>query len=175
MSDRAKYTNVHINKGLGKNIYGQEVAERNRVGYCYCQTHPGYLTEAIIKEKNCLGNNCRYLQKFEDHRFWVERKKTKDARNKKKEREKNEKLILDEFRKATYDIEGFAVTSVNQEDDHYIARCVYVYNANPYFVDKIDKVLSTISNSTGFKIKAFFIQNTYANRKEIYKRVRDNY
>ncbi len=174
-----KYSNVHINKSLGRNIYGQDVAERNRIGYCYCQIHPGYLTEAILKEKNCIAHNCRWLKKFEDHNFWVNREERKQGKKEnkrlKREVEHNENLILDLLREETEDIQNFCVLAVNKVDDYYMVRCVYLYNNIGYEPrSHLKEAVEYVSEITGFNIQTSFIQNTYQNKKELIRKVKEN-
>lgn len=172
-----KYNHIYVNKGLGRNIYGQDVAERNRIGYCYCQNHPGFLTKAILKEKRCVENNCRYLQKFEDHGYWVAKAKNKEAKQKskqiKREIKNNENLILELLRDETYDIDDFCILSVEKVDKKYVVRCAYLYKENYYFVNKLRNIASSISELNGFYLQFIFIQNTYHNKKEIINKVLD--
>ena len=90
------------------------VRKKGKIGYCWCKTHRGYLTEKILKDHECLQKNCRYLEKFPNEAFWQRRIKTKLARNNKKvKREESEFLarkavmIAKEF---TCDIDNFKIT-----------------------------------------------------------------
>jgi len=52
--------------------------------YCHNITHKGYLTTAAIKSHECLGKNCPYLQKFEEHEWWHQRELLKAQRKRSK-------------------------------------------------------------------------------------------
>ncbi len=174
-----RYTNVYVNKGLGRNIYGQDVAERHRVAYCYCKTHPGYLTVAIMKQKNCVANNCIFLQKNEEHQYWVQKEKhkqeKKEGKRLKKEIENNTKLILNKIRNATLSVDGFAALSVNEENSTYIVRCVYVYRETESFKNRILNIIQNIDDIAEFNIKIVYIENTFYKKKAIYDKVRSEY
>lgn len=45
-------------------------------GVCHNANHKGYLTAKAVKEHDCIGKNCPFLQKLE-HDYWtqIERKK----------------------------------------------------------------------------------------------------
>ena len=43
----------------------------------YCKLHKCYLTQIQIKSMNCLQKQCKHLNKIEEHKFWIERKKKK--------------------------------------------------------------------------------------------------
>jgi hypothetical protein len=173
------YKNVYVNKTLGKNIFGQDVAERNRIGYCYCKTHPGYITKAILKEKKCIENKCYFFKKCENAHYWVEKEKIKQKRKEgkllKKEIENNENLILTEIRDATLHVDGFAALSVNEENGIYIVRCVYVYRETESFKNRILNIVLNIDKIAEFDIKTVYIENTFYKKKAIYDKVRAEY
>ena len=55
------------------------------VGYCWCAVHKGYLTVPLLRRHNCLGKQCRFLQRFNSVSFWVQRAKMKAKRKEQKE------------------------------------------------------------------------------------------
>lgn len=61
------------------NTYSNNVA-------AYCKHHNCGMTVKQIKCKNCLGKQCWYLQKNEEHEWWAQRELTKQRRNNRKER-----------------------------------------------------------------------------------------
>lgn len=55
----------------------------------YCRRHQCGLTAKQIRGKNCLGKNCWYLQKNEEHEWWAQRERTKEKRKNRKVRIEN--------------------------------------------------------------------------------------
>ena len=53
-------------------------------GYCWCMTHLGYLDPGLIEKHDCIGKNCRFLQRYEQHKYWykVARKQAEKERRK---------------------------------------------------------------------------------------------
>lgn len=52
----------------------------------YCKHHHCGMTTKQMKSKNCLGKNCWYLQKNDNHPYWKQREAIKQKRiNRKKE------------------------------------------------------------------------------------------
>lgn len=55
----------------------------------FCRRHNCSLTVKQIRGKDCLGKNCWYLQKNEQHEWWSQRERAKQKRkNRKAEIEK---------------------------------------------------------------------------------------
>ena len=52
----------------------------------YCKHHHCGMTVKQIKCKNCLGKQCWYLVKNEQHEWWSQRDMTKQKRKERKER-----------------------------------------------------------------------------------------
>ena len=50
----------------------------------YCKHHHCSVTVKQMKCKNCLGKNCWYLQKNEEHPYWKQREVTKQKRKDRK-------------------------------------------------------------------------------------------
>lgn len=51
----------------------------------YCRHHHCYMTVKQIKCKNCLGKQCWYLVKNEEHEWWRQREVAKQKRKERKE------------------------------------------------------------------------------------------
>lgn len=51
----------------------------------YCKRHNCGMTVRQIKSRNCLGKQCYYLVKNEDHAWWAQRERTKQKRKNRKE------------------------------------------------------------------------------------------
>ena len=60
-----------------KVLYGSETYFKNCPGFC--KLHHKHLTTKQIKQKGCLGKQCKYLDKFE-HRYWEIREKKKQLK-----------------------------------------------------------------------------------------------
>ena len=58
-------------------LYGSETYYKNCPAYC--KFHHKYLTAKQIKQKGCLGKQCKCLNKFE-HKFWELRELKKEIR-----------------------------------------------------------------------------------------------
>lgn len=51
----------------------------------YCKHHHCGMTAKQMKCKNCLGKNCWYLQKQEEHPYWKQRDAMKQKRKERKQ------------------------------------------------------------------------------------------
>ena len=60
-------------------LYGTETYLWNCPGYC--SYHHKYLTVRQIKQKHCLGKQCKCLQKLVNHRFWEYRERKKQRKS----------------------------------------------------------------------------------------------
>lgn len=49
----------------------------------YCRFHHGTMTVKEIKRKGCLGKQCYYLRKNEEHEYWKQRALEKARKDKK--------------------------------------------------------------------------------------------
>ena len=58
----------------------------------YCRHHRCGMTVKQMKCKNCLGKQCYYLQKNEDHQYWRQREVMKQKR-------KDRKKMINEYAK----------------------------------------------------------------------------
>ncbi len=67
----------------GKFLNGQTTPQR-AVGFCHYRQHQGYLSVKQLKNHNCLGKQCPYLQKYEDNIFWIRRVEIKELKKAKK-------------------------------------------------------------------------------------------
>ena len=62
-SFESKYTSPHRRRCID----GQITGCGNCVGYCTFHEHPGYLTQQLRKEHNCVKNNCFYYHPKEKY------------------------------------------------------------------------------------------------------------
>ena len=60
----------------------------------YCKHHHCYMTVKQMKCKGCLGKQCWYLQKNEQHDYWRQRNVTKQRR---KDRKNNINAYIAQF------------------------------------------------------------------------------
>ncbi len=74
----------------GKFMVGQANANI-AVGYCHCAKHLGYLSQKMLKTKGCAGKQCPYLEKYEEHPYWVRKAMIKEQ---KKARKKEMRVIM---------------------------------------------------------------------------------
>ena len=63
-------------------LYGSEIKPSKAVGYC--KRHGCALTARTLKHKDCLKKQCRALEKYEDHSYWIERAVLKERKKMKK-------------------------------------------------------------------------------------------
>ena len=52
----------------------------------YCRYHKCGVTVHQMRTKNCLGKQCRDLEKNENHQYWHQREATKKRRKERKDR-----------------------------------------------------------------------------------------
>ena len=72
------------------------------IGFCNNECHRGFLTKELLKEHECIGKKCTFLDPIEDHQYWIhlmntEAKKAK-IKEEKKQHKKIENLILEKAR-----------------------------------------------------------------------------
>ena len=68
---------------LVRGLYGSEF-EKSRA-CAFCVHHHCYLTVKQVRQHNCLGKQCWYLKKNEQHAWWRQREIMKQKRKQKKE------------------------------------------------------------------------------------------
>ena len=61
-----------------KVLYGSETYFKNVPAFC--KLHHKHLTAKQIKQKGCLGKQCKYLDKFLENRYWEQREKKKQLK-----------------------------------------------------------------------------------------------
>ena len=61
------------------------VTNKKPVGYCCCKLHPGYISQNLLKEKQCLQKSCACLTKNENHPYWKKRDRIKALKKAKKQ------------------------------------------------------------------------------------------
>ena len=65
-------------------LYGSEFDKAKACAFC--NHHHCYLTVRQVKQHKCLGKQCWYLKKREDHEWWKQRELTKQRRKDRKAR-----------------------------------------------------------------------------------------
>lgn len=76
-----------------------EMRRKNVIGYCHCALHEGALNKRLLDEHECLKKGCRYLQKYEERPFWIERENRRAEKAEAKE-EKRKARELQRLREA---------------------------------------------------------------------------
>ncbi|MBQ7295272.1 MAG: hypothetical protein IJW86_03665 [Clostridia bacterium] len=76
-------------KQMVKGLYGSEF-DKNRA-CAFCRHHHKYLTVKQVRQHDCLGKQCWYLHKNENHDWWRQREVIKQRR-----REKRQQLITND-------------------------------------------------------------------------------
>lgn len=69
--------------GTVKGMFGSDVSMNHSCGFC--RYHSCCLTAKQMKAKNCLGKQCWYLVKNEDHPYWTQRESMKQKRRDRKQ------------------------------------------------------------------------------------------
>ena len=67
------------------------------IGYCFCDTHRGYISKELLKSHKCLQKQCPFLRKNEEHPYWNDREKRREDKKLKKFMSKtytNEEMAL---------------------------------------------------------------------------------
>lgn len=54
------------------------------VGWCTHNKHRGKLSVRLMKQHKCLGKNCPFFKKNEEHQYWKEREQIKQIKKAKK-------------------------------------------------------------------------------------------
>ena len=116
------------------------INKKNLIGFCHYSLHRGFITRAVLKTHNCDGKGCHYLEKFEEHPFWIERKRQKDrkkdrkiiaknaARNKEKKEEAYKTIAIQLSKKFRYSMEIISVRK-DANEDKFI---VFYISPNPF-------------------------------------------
>ena len=47
--------------------------EQNAIAFCHNPQHVGYLNANIMKAHKCLEKQCKYLNKYEERPYWIQR------------------------------------------------------------------------------------------------------
>lgn len=58
-----------------KGLYGSEISSSKSVAYC--KRHGCHLTCNTLKQRGCLGKQCHFLDKHEEHDYWRQRAQKK--------------------------------------------------------------------------------------------------
>lgn len=61
----------------------------NISAYCHNPVHPYAMTPRQMECKNCLGKQCEYFEKEENHPIWRQKEAKKQKRKQRKERLNN--------------------------------------------------------------------------------------
>lgn len=67
-------------------------------GFCHSKLHPGYVSDKLIEEHNCIQKNCKYFEKFPDWPYWTNKKKMSNKKKIKKYVKKLEENYLESLK-----------------------------------------------------------------------------
>ncbi len=70
----------NLRYGKARRTINGGLVNKEMVGYCHLEAHPGYLTTKILKEHRCIDKKCTLLEKNSEHYFWI----TKDFSKRKR-------------------------------------------------------------------------------------------
>ena len=116
-----------------RTIDGRYANSERIIARCHCSTHPGYLTQALMKSHNCMAKDCSFLQKVNSE-YWelleerarrrkLWRKKIRLQKKHQKMREiESEKLI-----RRILEANGQIYVTTIEESKHYFT-VNYIYD-----------------------------------------------
>ena len=85
-----------------RTINGGQIECKDVVGYCHCNTHPGYLLTKQLKDHECLKKECPWFEKNADSVYF---RRKQLSHEKRKIAQKLKKLWLAHYiRQHTYDL-----------------------------------------------------------------------
>ena len=146
-------------------IDGNRCSPTQRVGYCWSETHRGYLTLPLMREHECIEKGCKHFQKYEQAPYWKEKEKNKaakkEARALAKHQETQEQRILELIREETKDDPDFYAISAARDGYRYIVRFVRFA-----WLD-IDDYVQRMKAVCGVPIYLQEIKNTYEHKLRI--------
>ena len=122
--------NVSLYEKPLRTIDGSFCKESQKVGYCKCDLHRGFLTKNLMEEHDCLGKECIWFVKDEDAPYWQYKAKKKEARKTgkalKKEIATKEKYYLEKMRELTREDSDFYIVNVewNEKEKQYDVRVI---------------------------------------------------
>lgn len=118
--------------GYGHNricINGKTTGCGNCVGYCSYQDHPGFLTESLRKEHDCLSKGCKYYTE-----------KKAPIRHLKLTKDLSDQKMLFSAREAVSEMEGLRVLRAVREGATWLLK--YVTITNDYVLEPVAKALT---------------------------------
>lgn len=160
--------NVSLYEKPLRTIDGSFCKESQKVGYCKCDLHRGFLTKNLMEEHDCLGKECIWFVKDENAPYWQYKAKKKEARKTgkalKKEIATKEKYYLEKMRELTREDSDFYIVNVewNEKEKQYDVRVItFAFIDFPYYVSKFKKACDNID------FKFMPIKASYDKKREI--------
>jgi hypothetical protein len=161
---------VSLKKKNYLTIDGKHCEETQRVGYCWLDKHPGYITLPIMREHKCIEKKCTFFQKYSEAPYWkekeIKRKKKEAGLNDKRIKKETGEKILSLFRAYTKNIEDFAITRVEYNGNFYT---VFFVTLN--FVP-LNEITMDVRKQTGAKIQLKEIKTNKTRKLEIINRIK---
>lgn len=168
-----KYLNIKVVKqkltGEKWRVYttidGNQCHPKQRVGYCWSETHRGYLTLPLMRAHECIEKGCKHFQKYEQAPYWkdkeVNKAKKKIRHSAQKQQEKQEDKILQKVRAFTKEDENFFAISVHKELHRYVVQYIRFEWVDIAFYAR------ELSQVCGVQIYLKEIKNSYAMKQKI--------
>lgn len=151
-----------------RTINGNYCKETQKLGYCRCNLHRGYLTKKIMDEHECLEKNCIWFDKHEDAPYWQHKTKQRLARKRgkalKREIKQREEACLELIRELTASDYDFYAVSVEIDDDTLKIRAIQFANVDYLYYKTLFKKHCGVN-----KVEIVQIQNTNSKKREIVK------
>lgn len=131
-----KYLNIKVvkQKLTGKKwrvyttIDGNQCNQKQRVGYCWSETHRGYLTLPLMRAHKCIEKGCKHFQKYERAPYWndkeINKAQKKIHHSEQKQQAKQEEKILQQVRAFTKGDKNFFAISVHKELHRYVVQYI---------------------------------------------------
>ena len=76
------------------------VALSTIVGYCHYKEHRGFITQNVLKEKNCDTKCCGYFERYNDCPYWAHKARKKELKTIRKKTRQSEKKAKEELSEA---------------------------------------------------------------------------
>ena len=150
-----------------RTIDGNHCEAKHVVGYCHCRLHKGHLTKKLLDAHDCLHKNCVYLERNNEHPFFMQRNKNRDAKKQaklmRKQMEQEQERVLKAIREHTADDGDFFAIRAEQTETGFT-----VYYIKYGWID-IGEYAYRLSKLLNARIFLKEIKNTLDNKYEILK------
>ncbi len=150
-------------------IDGNLCNPEQRVGYCWSETHRGYLTLPLMTQHECVEKQCKHFQKYEQHSYWKGKDKKKEQKQRHKAQEKAQEKQLQDMlriiRALTEDDQDFFAISVEKGKDLY--KHQYIVRFIKFAWIDISYYVKLFRDRCGVSVYLREIPQTYENKLKI--------